>query len=338
MTNFVPDEIPGGSHPADAAARVDSSVGAAVKLSDVLTKEEMKPFMQRSDARAWWMIFVNGLIFAAAFALPALWLNPLTVVISLLLLGGRQLGLAIFYHDCSHGVFFRTRWLNDVVGHWVAGGLLNTSMYAYRAYHLKHHQFAGTREDPDLGIAMAYPTTPASMKRKFSRDLSGRTGLKSLKGQILRFRPRRNLPFLLMHSALFGVLWLAGIPWAYALWWLAYLFVHQLITRLRFMGEHGVAIDLLELRRAGEHLHHAGCLVGTAAHCAQLRELPPRAPSERRGALLPAEGAARAARRERLLRGLRLPLPGLCRCGDQGHAQARPGAFARLTGSWDVAP
>ena len=29
------------------------------------------------------------------------------------------------------------------------------------------------------------------------------------------------------------------------MWWLAYLTVHQLITRLRFIGEHGVALDRL---------------------------------------------------------------------------------------------
>ena len=174
MTNIIPDTDPlaneAGIHPADVAARVDSSVGAAVKLSDVLSKEEMRPFMVRSDLRAWWMVFVNALMFAGAFALPALWPNPLTIVLSVLILGGRQLGLAIFYHDCSHGVFFKTRWLNDVIGHWMAGGLLNTSMYAYRAYHLKHHQFAGTEDDPDLGIARAYPTSADSMKRKFSRE------------------------------------------------------------------------------------------------------------------------------------------------------------------------
>ena len=59
------------------------------------------------------------------------------------------------------------------------------------------------------------------------------------------FSPRRNAPFLISHSILFGVLWLAGIPWAYPLWWVAYLFAHQFITRLRFMGEHGVAVDRL---------------------------------------------------------------------------------------------
>ena len=249
MTNFPPqtpaEPVKGSAHPADQAARVDSSVGAAVRLSDVLTTEEIKPFTARSNARAWWMVLVNFAMIAGAFALPAIWLNPLTVIACVLILGGRQLGMAIFYHDCSHGVFFKTRWLNDLIGHWLAGGLLNTSMYAYRAYHLKHHQFAGTRDDPDLGIAMAYPTSRESMKRKISRDLSGRTGLKSLKGQFLKFRPRRNLPFLVAHGTLLGALWLAGIPWAYVLWWVAYIFVHQLITRLRFMGEHGVAVDRL---------------------------------------------------------------------------------------------
>jgi fatty acid desaturase len=226
-------------------AIVQGSVGAAVKLSDVLSAEEMAPFMVRSDGRAWLMVMVNFVIIGAAFALPVLWFNPVTVIASLLLLGARQLGMAVIYHDCSHGVFFRTRWLNDLIGHWVAGGLLNTSMYAYRAYHLKHHKFAGTVDDPDLGIASAYPTTKASLKRKLTRDVTGQTGWKAMKAQAAKFGPRRNLPLLLSHAVLFSILWFAGAPWAYLLWWLAYVFVHQLVTRLRFIGEHGVALDRL---------------------------------------------------------------------------------------------
>ena len=243
MTNVPPPETKDTIATEDAV--MDGSVDAAVRLSDVLSTEEMKPFMARSDARAWWMMLVNFAIMGVAFALPVLWLNPLTIIASLLLLGGRQLGMAIVYHDSSHGVFFKTRWLNDLIGHWVAGGLLNTSMYAYRAYHLNHHKFAGTTDDPDLGIASAYPTTRESLKRKLTRDITGQTGWKALKGQFARFQPRRNLPFVISHAVLFGILWLAGAPWAYALWWLAYVFVHQLITRLRFMGEHGVAVDRL---------------------------------------------------------------------------------------------
>ena len=243
MTNLPPPEQQKRISSADAV--MDSSVDAAVRLSDVLSAEEMRPFMVRSDLRAWWMVLVNFAIIGVAFVLPIVWLNPFTVLAALLLLGARQLGMAVIYHDCSHGVFFRTRWLNDVVGHWLAGGLLNTSMYAYRSYHLKHHKFAGTEDDPDLGIASAYPTSRASLKRKLTRDLSGRTGWKALKAQVAKFRFDRNLPFVLSHVALLGVLWLSGAPWAYLLWWLAYVFVHQLVTRLRFMGEHGVAVDRL---------------------------------------------------------------------------------------------
>lgn len=250
MSNFPPEpnSVAGRKEAAlsaDQAATIESSVGAAVRLSDVLTAEEMKPFMVRSDARAWLMLVLNFAMMAAAFALAALWPNPLSIVACVLILGGRQLGMAIVYHDASHGVFFRTRWLNDLAGHWIAGGLLNTSMYAYRAYHLKHHRFAGTRDDPDLGIALAYPTSKASMKRKIIRDVSGRTGLKSLKGQLQKFGLRRNLPFVIAHTLLFATLWLTGVAWVYLLWWAAYVFVHQLITRLRFMGEHGVAVDRL---------------------------------------------------------------------------------------------
>lgn len=250
MSNFPPEPgstkgVKDAALSADQAAAVESSVGAAVRLSDVLTTEEMKPFMVRSDARAWLMLALNFSMMAAAFALAALWPNPLTIIACVLILGGRQLGMAIVYHDASHGVFFRTRWLNDLAGHWIAGGLLNTSMYAYRAYHLKHHRFAGTRDDPDLGIALAYPTSKASMKRKIIRDVSGRTGLKSLRGQLQKFGLRRNLPFVLAHTLLIATLWLAGVAWVYLLWWAAYVFVHQLITRLRFMGEHGVAVDRL---------------------------------------------------------------------------------------------
>ena len=192
---------------------VDTSTVAAVKLSDVLSAEEIKPFVARSDLRASWMMAVNFAIIAGAFLLPAIWLNPLTIMLSILLLGGRQMGMAVIYHDCSHGVFYRNRWLNDFVGHWVAAALLNTSMYAYRTYHLKHHRFAGTNDDPDMPLALSYPASRASLKRKFSRDLTGRTGWKDVYRQFSKLRPKRNAPFLISHALLFGALWAAGAAW-----------------------------------------------------------------------------------------------------------------------------
>ena len=85
------------------------------RLKDYISTEEMGELLIRSDARATLMVLTNFGIIALAFALPVLMLNPLTVVLALLLLGGRQLGLAVIYHDCAHSVFYKTRWLNDLV-------------------------------------------------------------------------------------------------------------------------------------------------------------------------------------------------------------------------------
>lgn len=231
--------------PSPEQIKLGVETGRGVRLSDVLTDAEIRPLLVRSDARAWWLVLSNLAIIVIAMALPVLWLNPLTIVLAMLLLGGRMLGLAVINHDCAHFVFFRSRWWNEFIGHWVSGGLLNTSLYAYREYHLKHHRFAGTTDDPDLGIASAYPATPASLKRKFVRDVTGQTGSKSLGRQLRGLQLKKNAPFLCAHGVLLAVLVMAGLPWLYLLWWASYLVTFQIITRLRFMGEHGVAVNRL---------------------------------------------------------------------------------------------
>ena len=216
-----------------------------VNLSDYLSIEEVRPLLVRSDWRAGWMLVFNLGVMSAAFAMPILWLNPLTVLMAVLLLGGRQLGMAVLYHECAHQIFFKSRWLNDAFGTWLFGGLMNTSLARYRAYHLDHHRHAGTEQDPDFTMASAYPAQPDSMRRKLTRDLTGRTGLKDVRRQTKSFGMVRNAPFLASHGLMLGLLALAGAPWAYALWWAAYLVAYQVITRIRFMSEHGVAVNRL---------------------------------------------------------------------------------------------
>jgi fatty acid desaturase len=210
-----------------------------------LAPEEIASCLARSDLRGAGVVLANYAVIVGAFAVAILWPNPLTVPAAMVVLAARQLGLQVLNHDCAHSVLFRRRRTNELVGHWLCGGPVNTSLYRYRDYHLQHHRLAGTRDDPDLAIALAYPTTPDSMRRKFTRDLSGRTGIRDTWRQLRHLRLRRNAPFLATHALMIGLLTLAGAPWAYALWWGGYLFVYPALTRLRFMGEHGVARDRL---------------------------------------------------------------------------------------------
>ena len=52
-------------------------------------------------------MFCNYVITAALFALMAIWTNPLTILLGVILLGGRQLGFGVIVHECGHAVVMR---------------------------------------------------------------------------------------------------------------------------------------------------------------------------------------------------------------------------------------
>jgi fatty acid desaturase len=64
-----------------------------LKLSDVLTKDELRELRQKSDLRALATLSWNWALIAAAFAVAIIWPNPLTILAGIIILGGRQLGL-----------------------------------------------------------------------------------------------------------------------------------------------------------------------------------------------------------------------------------------------------
>ncbi len=113
---------------------------------------------------------------------------------ALLILGGRQLGLAILMHDAAHGLLHPNRPLNNWLGEWASGAAVGSDLKSYRAYHLTHHKFTQQAEDPDLGLSAPFPTTRASLWRKAMRDLTGRTFLKQRRLQFaLALRGMRAL-------------------------------------------------------------------------------------------------------------------------------------------------
>ncbi len=216
-------------------------MATSLKLSDCISNDELRELRRPSNWRAIFSLIFNWAVIASALAIAIIWPNPITIVLGILILGGRQLGLGILNHDCAHGAFFTRRKMNDFVGHWLCGAPLNTSLYAYREYHLKHHKYAGTKDDPDLRFVEKYPVSRASLKRKLIRDITGRTGLRDTLGKIKRFRLADNYPWLMFHVLLLAVLTIVGAPWAYLMWWAAEILVYPFIMRLRQIGEHGVA-------------------------------------------------------------------------------------------------
>lgn len=156
----------------------------AAKPNEIFAREEWKGLTSVSPWRGLWLALHGWLMVALVTGGTALlwqwhWLAGLVASpIAIALVGGRQLGLSILMHEAAHGLLHPKRKINNFVGQWLTGAATGSDLHSYRAYHLTHHRFTQQPEDPDLGLSAAFPTTPASMRRKVIRDLTGQTFLK----------------------------------------------------------------------------------------------------------------------------------------------------------------
>lgn len=221
-----------------------------MERTQYLSKDEIALFTSKSNWLAWRTLLVSWLSLLAVFWAVDTWTNPLTILLGIVLLAGRQLGLAVIMHECGHNTFFKQRWLNQFVGQYLAANPNFADLNNYARGHTRHHQHAGTPEDPDLSNYQAYPVSRASFKRKVVRDLTGQTGYKLLRfvvsqaAKVFSADPeqrRAARPFVqqLLVSAVFAaLLGLLFSPWAYLLWLTAFMTSHMLVVRIRQVAEH----------------------------------------------------------------------------------------------------
>ena len=227
-----------------------------MKASDFLSQDEIRDFTERSDLAGAWQVLCNWLLIGAIFAMVITWTNPLTLLLAILLLGGRQLGLAVLMHEAGHKTLFKSQGLNEWVGQWLCAYPVLGDVGAYGASHRQHHRYAGTDSDPDLPNYRAYPVTRASFLRKIKRDLTGQTGLLLIRsifggqGRNLMLREGEKsgaeVRGLLVNLGLFLVMLWAGVGAYYLLWMVAYFTAYPLIARIRQVAEHGSVPDLYD--------------------------------------------------------------------------------------------
>ncbi len=226
-----------------------------IKPSDILTKEESHALRQRSDlmgtfllAHCWGTVLGVG-------ALYALYPNIFTFLLALILIGSRQLGLAILMHEGSHGMLFKTRWLNENLTQALAAWPVILNMHAYRVRHMAHHRFTRTDEDPENYLYTPFPVSKSSMVRKLLRDL---TGIVFLRTQLFVFlhvrgkedgRSKRLWNFykgpVFFYALFIGVFVSAGrLDLFLLLWVLPMMTTQQLFLRVRNIAEHATMNDL----------------------------------------------------------------------------------------------
>lgn len=241
---------------------------ASPSWRDALTNDERRQLLRTNNWRAWLSIGLDWGLVAASFALVAYSPGPLSILVALVVIGGRQLGFAVMMHEAAHHTLFANRALNDWAGNWLCAYPIWADLIPYRAYHLRHHAKNWTDEDPDLDLATKYPVTRASMGRKIWRDLSGQVAWKRIRATLARDlggaatkSARSNTRSLgeraamntvglhnlrgviLTNAVLLALLTTLGHPALYLLWVAAWLTTYSLVTRIRSIAEHNLVTD-----------------------------------------------------------------------------------------------
>ncbi len=225
-----------------------------VSPSEIFAPADWARFQTRSSWKGPLLVLHCWGVIAASMAV-GVW-QPILIPVCIMIIGTRQLGLAILMHEAAHGALAKSLKLNDVLGHWLCAVPIGASLAAYRPYHLSHHRFAQQPEDPDLVLSAPFPVSEASLRRKMIRDLTGQTFFKQrvlLPLAVLRHRSaggrahdydavvtgRSVVPFLAVNAIMLAGFVAAGLWWAwFALWLLPMATWFPLVTRLRNIAEH----------------------------------------------------------------------------------------------------
>ena len=227
---------------------------ARVKPEDFFTPDEWVRLSGRSPVKGLLLLAHCWLVIGLAIAVGVAW--PITIPLVVMVVGTRQLGLFILMHDAAHGLLHPNRRINDTAALWFGG----SELHIYRPYHLQHHRFVQQTADPDLVLSAPFPISPASLRRKIVRDLTGQTFVKQRFGPLadkLKARQPNESKwalvalevkalrvFLVTNAIGFALFAAAGLGWAWLLMWLLPMATWlPLVSRLRNIAEHALIVE-----------------------------------------------------------------------------------------------
>src|SRR5690606_27245626 len=129
---------------------------------------------------------------AATIGLAVLLDHPVVWVAAFLAMGPVHARFAILAHEAAHRLLFVNRVANDLVGRWLLAYPALLPFEAYRRVHFAHHRDELGPEEPDLNLYSGYPITRRSFRRKLTRDATGISGWKNLRGLLRALRSRSS--------------------------------------------------------------------------------------------------------------------------------------------------
>ena len=125
----------------------------------------------------------------ASIAVCWRYLNPISYILCVIWIGGRQHALGVLMHEGSHYRIFKNKGLNDWISDvFLAWPILITTA-TYRANHWEHHKYTNTEKDPDCLRKLfqmdredwEFPITRARLFCTFLKDLTAASAFTMIK-------------------------------------------------------------------------------------------------------------------------------------------------------------
>ena len=227
------------------------AIAARVSPKDVFTPAEWAPFATRSRWRGVALVVHCWLVIGLATVIAIRW--PITLPLAVMVIGARQLGLAILMHDAAHGALHPDP--RSTTG-WASG----RAAAAFRAIAATTCSITNTPSRPRTRTSCSRrrSRSPAPRcERKIVRDLTGQTWFKqkfgrlsaNLKGRapgepvwpLLWQEIVRQRRWLIVNGLAIAGFAAAGVWWVwFAVWLLPRATWLQLVTRLRNIAEHAL--------------------------------------------------------------------------------------------------
>tara|TARA_B100001250_G_C19741626_1_gene763353 strand:- start:212 stop:1159 length:948 start_codon:yes stop_codon:yes gene_type:complete len=234
-----------------------NDVTPLIKPNEILEESEIE-FLRMKDNKSGLILILHAwFVILLCITTFSLFPNIVTFVLAVILIGGRQLGLAILMHEGAHGLINSKAKTNDFMSQWFCAFPVWLDTYGYRHYHLSHHRHTQKDKDPDIGLSKPFPVSKISFIRKILRDLFGISGVqqryelisnilldkevtKETVKNITGFKSKKTLiGILLSNVIIFLFMSLFGSWWFYFAFWLLPLFTfYQLFLRIRNIAEH----------------------------------------------------------------------------------------------------
>ena len=229
-----------------------------IKPEEILDSSQIKYLRTKSSLMGTFLVAHAWLVIFSLLFIYTLFPSFILYLVVITLIAGRQLGLAILMHEGAHGLIANNVKFNNYISQFFCAFPMAVDTYDYRHYHLKHHRYTQTEDDPDLVLSKPFPITKSSFIRKMLRDLSGITGIKQryqsiqktldnvsvkLDGkEISGFKSKTTLRGILLSQLLIFIsMSIVGSWWYYFAFWLVpALTIFQFFYRIRNIAEHAV--------------------------------------------------------------------------------------------------